>query len=70
MMSSSQDTEQKSHYFLCGAVMFTSVKPGDAGNETREDFEKAPRCAECVSMCVCACKTTPVKKTYNCHLPK
>lgn len=45
MMSSNQDTEQEGHYFLCGAVMFTSVKPGDAGNETREDFEKALRCA-------------------------
>lgn len=45
MMSSSQDTEQEGHYFVRRAVMFTSVKPGDAGNETREDFEKALRCA-------------------------
>ena len=44
VMSSSQDTEQEGYYFLCRAVMFTSVKPGDAGNETREDIEKASRC--------------------------
>lgn len=39
MMSSSQDTEQEVHYFQRSVV-----KPGDASNETRDDFEKALRC--------------------------
>lgn len=49
MMSSSQDTEQEAHYFLCSMVTFASVKPTDASNETREDFEKALRCMRPVS---------------------
>lgn len=59
-MSSSQGVEQEGHYLLCGAVMFTSVKAGDAGNETGGDFEEAPRC----SVGVCAhVRANPVKKT-------
>lgn len=47
-MSSSQEKEQEGHYFL---PELASVKPGDAGKETREDFQKRPlRCA-CVSAC-------------------
>ncbi len=56
MMSSSQDTEQEGHYFQCAAVMFTSVKPGDASNETRGDFEKTlKRAFTRVCVCVRAC---------------
>lgn len=50
MMSSSQDKEQESHYFLLSAVMLTYVKPGDAGNETREHYRWG-----CACVCVCLC---------------
>lgn len=38
--------------FLFTAVMLSSVKPGDASNETTEAFAKALRCVP--FMCVCA----------------